>query len=75
MSAHQAVSCLCACLASGWSVLLLSDHCAVVTPALCAPVVDLDLSKAQRVAEELKAKGARSVAIQADVSSKKDCQR
>jgi hypothetical protein len=40
----------------------------------CA-VVDVDASKAQQVAAELSAKGARSLAIQADVSSKKDCTR
>lgn len=38
-------------------------------------VVDLDLAKAQAVAGELCGKGVRAVAVQADVSSKKDCQR
>eukprot|EP00882_Tetradesmus_deserticola_P002628 GHRQ01002795.1.p1 GENE.GHRQ01002795.1~~GHRQ01002795.1.p1 ORF type:complete len:589 (+),score=311.88 GHRQ01002795.1:153-1919(+) len=38
-------------------------------------VVDLDADKAQSVAEELRGKGVRAVAVQADVSSKKDCQR
>jgi NAD(P)-dependent dehydrogenase (short-subunit alcohol dehydrogenase family) len=37
-------------------------------------VVDVDLAKAQAVAGELGAKGVRAVAVQADVSSKKDCQ-
>lgn len=41
----------------------------------CPSVVDVDLSKAQQVVQELQLKGARSLAIQADVSSKKDCQR
>lgn len=42
---------------------------------ISSAVVDLDASKAQEVAQELQLKGARSVAIQADVSSKKDCHR
>jgi hypothetical protein len=42
---------------------------------LLAAVVDVDESKAQQVAQELQLKGARSLAIQADVSSKKDCKR
>jgi hypothetical protein len=51
---------------SSWCVLCL---------CLLTPVVDVDESKAQQVAQELQLKGARSLAIQADVSSKKDCQR
>ncbi|WIA10083.1 hypothetical protein OEZ85_010290 [Tetradesmus obliquus] len=38
-------------------------------------VVDLDLAKAQAVAGELLSKGVRALAVQADVASKKDCQR
>jgi hypothetical protein len=38
-------------------------------------VVDVDDAKAQQVAAELSVKGCRSLAIQADVSSKKDCVR
>jgi hypothetical protein len=38
-------------------------------------VVDVNLGKAQAVAGELGAKGVRALAVQADVSSKKDCQR
>jgi NAD(P)-dependent dehydrogenase (short-subunit alcohol dehydrogenase family) len=38
-------------------------------------VVDVDLAKAQAVAGELGSKGVRALAVQADVSSKKDCQR
>ena len=38
-------------------------------------IVDIAGDKADATAEELRAKGIRSIAIQADVSSKKDCTR
>jgi NAD(P)-dependent dehydrogenase (short-subunit alcohol dehydrogenase family) len=38
-------------------------------------VVDVDLVKAQSTAAELAAKGIKAIAVQADVSSKQDCER
>lgn len=46
-----------------------------VCPTVSHTVVDLNASKAQQVAQELQLKGARSIAIQADVSSKQDCNK
>ncbi|KAJ3034028.1 hypothetical protein HDV00_005505 [Rhizophlyctis rosea] len=37
-------------------------------------VVDLNLDTAQKVVDELKAKGARAIAIKADVTKKEDCE-
>lgn len=58
-------------------VCVLTESFCVCWVSVCVlvAVVDVDASKAQQVAQELQLKGARSLAIQADVSSKKDCQR
>lgn len=70
---HCHTRCVCVwCViapAAAPALLCTALHCTALS------VADVDLSKAQQVAQELQVKGARSVAIQADVSSKKDCQR